>query len=746
MKRIMLRVAALVTVVVLGLIAIAQAQRSTSSEADPPLSLADASTAEQTAASNPLRGPAAAAEQPRPTQFTESPLRSRTAESAAPPAELPESTPADPFRRPAPDAAVDRASEDMQARYGTALTSHEEQPSREPAGVEVADAGGTGLRPYPSSEGDRYPSLRPPQEGAGDPPAAGPSFGVSLASNPPANLPPANLPPGNPPPSSFPAGNPMAGNPMAGNPLVGQVEPPAISSQLPSAGLTQLPAAESTPQRGFSAGLVGEDAAAPRSLPQSSYGTDGMLGDGSGKPGALHLEGTQTPQVSIEKIAPPAMQVGKTATFVVKVRNTGAVAATGVEVRDQVPKGTQLNSTTPRASQGTRGELIWSLGTLEPGGETSVEMQVTPTEEGEIGSVATVHFSAAASAKGVATKPELLLESSAPAEVLIGETFTLSISVSNPGSGVATGVVLSERIPPGLRHAAGADLEYDVGSLQPGESRKLELELVADRPGPVANVVVARGEGNLRAEHQLNLSVVAPQLEVAVGGPQRRFLEREAVYELGISNPGTAAAKDVELVAHLPDGLEFVSANNAGHYDEATRAVYWRLDELPVRETGTVKLVTMPIQAGEHALRIRGKAAKGVETEAAQPVIIEGIAALLFEVRDVVDPIEVNGETVYEISVLNQGSKAATNVRVHLLLPPEMQPIAAEGPAQHVMDARQVAFEPLARLAPKADTVYRVRVRGLQPGDLRVRVQVLTDEMHGVPVTKEESTRVYSDQ
>ncbi|MDY0169260.1 MAG: DUF11 domain-containing protein, partial [Thermoguttaceae bacterium] len=453
-----------------------------------------------------------------------------------------------------------------------------------------------------------------------------------------------------------------------------------------------------------------------------------------------------TPQVTIEKVAPAAMQVGKPATFVIKVRNTGPVAATGVEVRDQVPKGAQLASTTPRASRGTRGELVWSLGTLDPGEETSVEMQVTPVDEGEIGSVATVHFSAAASAKGVATKPELVVDSSAPSQVLIGETLKLSITLSNPGSGTATGVVLSERVPPGLRHPAGADLEYDVGSLAPGESRKLELDLVADRPGQVTNVIVARGEGNLRAEHRLDIHVIAPQLELAVDGPQRRFLEREAVYEVGISNPGTAPARNVELVAHLPDGLEFVSANNAGHFDEATRAVHWRLEELPVQETGVVKLVTMPVRAGEHSLRIRGTAAKGVEAESEQPVLIEGIAAILFEVRDVVDPIEVGGETVYEINVLNQGSKAASNVRVHVLLPPEMQPVAAEGPAQHVIEGRQIAFEPLSRLAPKADTVYRVRVRGLEPGDLRVRVQLLTDEMGDVPVTKEESTRVYSDR
>jgi len=80
-----------------------------------------------------------------------------------------------------------------------------------------------------------------------------------------------------------------------------------------------------------------------------------------------------------------------------------------------------------------------------------------------------------------------------------------------------------------------------------------------------------------------------------------------------------------------------------------------------------------------------------------------------------------------------------------VMLPPELRPMAAEGPVRHVANGGRILFDGLARLAPKADTTYRVRVEGLQPGDLRIRVQLLTDEMRS-PVTKEESTRVYSDE
>ena len=109
------------------------------------------------------------------------------------------------------------------------------------------------------------------------------------------------------------------------------------------------------------------------------------------------------------------------------------------------------------------------------------------------------------------------------------------------------------------------------------------------------------------------------------------------------------------------------------------------------------------------------------------------------------DPIEVGGETGYEIRVVNQGTKAATNVRIVADLPPGLKLTSAEGETAHKLDQNRVVFEPLQSLAPKADTVYRLRVQGLQVGDQRVAVEVKTDDLQQ-PIRHEESTRVFGDQ
>ena len=83
-----------------------------------------------------------------------------------------------------------------------------------------------------------------------------------------------------------------------------------------------------------------------------------------------------------------------------------------------------------------------------------------------------------------------------------------------------------------------------MGDLKPGESRKLDLPLLANRAGPVTNLLAARGDGNLRAEHKRDLEVLAPQLDVVMEGPKRRYLERQATYQLSVGNrrhgPGPA--------------------------------------------------------------------------------------------------------------------------------------------------------------------------------------------------------------
>ena len=455
------------------------------------------------------------------------------------------------------------------------------------------------------------------------------------------------------------------------------------------------------------------------------------------------MEGTQSPSLTIQKLAPPEIQVGKRCTFAIRVQNTGQRTAQNVQIHDEIPLGTELVGTVPRAAV-TGSKVVWDMGTLSVGEQRTVEMELIPSEEGELGSVATVTLAAQASARARCTKPELALRLSSQPQVHIGQQQLVQIEVSNPGSGEATNIMLLETVPAGVTHEAGPALEFELGNLAPGESRKLELLLSAEQAGRIQNTMTARADAGLQVEASCEFEIIAPELRLAVEGPDRRFLERPATYQVSVDNPGTAPAKEVQLVTHLPKGLQFVSANNLGEYDAAAHSVYWSLAELPANERGMVELVALPVEPGEHKLEVSTQARDGLADQIQKSVTVEGIAAIMFEVVDREDPIEVGGETSYEIRVTNQGSKAAGNVQVVAIMPPGLRALSGQGNTQNTVQGDRVIFAPIPQLGPKSEATFRIQAQGIQAGDQRMHVQITTDEIRD-PITKEESTRVYSD-
>jgi uncharacterized repeat protein (TIGR01451 family) len=470
----------------------------------------------------------------------------------------------------------------------------------------------------------------------------------------------------------------------------------------------------------------------------------GPAAGGAGVPGAPQLEGSQLPTLTVQKFAPPEIQVNKPCTFEIHVRNTGQAPARDVEVFDRVPKGTQLLGAVPPAQQTPQGDLVWRLDTLPPGDQRVIKLQLRPLARGEIGSVATVRFGADASVRTKCTAPELRIEMGAARQTLIGDNTVLQIKVTNMGDGPATGVLVAEQVPPNFEHPQGQVLENDLGTLKPQESRELRLTLRAVKPGTAVNRFVAKADGEVRVEKELPIEVIAPALALDVKGPEQRFLEREAIYEINLHNPGTAPAKTVQLTAYVPPGFKFIGANNYGEFDAKTRRVAWELVELPAGQTDRVEIKLVPIEAGNHELHVEGRAQRNVLAARKMPVAVDGVVNLQFEVFQPPQKggaLEVNGQTAYEIRVVNNGSKAATNVQVAVLMPPGLQPGGGKGPTTARSQGNQVLFDPLPRLAPRADTTFVVYAKATTPGDHRVQFHIGADELQK-PVMKEESTSV----
>lgn len=503
----------------------------------------------------------------------------------------------------------------------------------------------------------------------------------------------------------------------------------------------------------------------PRLLPMPN--SDSVVSPGAGMSRSVSVGGPLparvNPAVSVEAICPETVVYGNEFRYELVVRNTGSVAVAGVRVEDELPAGAKyLGSDPPAEAQADR--LCWSLGTVEAGAERRIVVRLRPTEEGELHSRAVVTFAAGVEAKTVVTRPRVTVAMSGPEVCKSGEEAVFQIQVSNTGTGPAQRMLLQARLSEGLVHPQGSVIEAELANLAAGESKTIPLRVTAAKAGQQWCQIVVTTPGSPEATAKASVNIVEPLLQVAQTGPSRCLVRGEPVFEITLSNPGTAATDPVTVQTLLPEGFDYVQASDNGSFVPTQRVVVWKLPGLAPGGTKTFALKLRAIAAGDSVLRtvavavpdanagvqpaggpMAGRSpARSLEAKAETAVKAEGVAAVRFEVIDLDDPVVVGREAVYEIRVTNQGTGVCTNVQIAAALGEGTAYAGSSGPSQVRVQGQHLIFEPIPTLPVKGEAVYRVRVRGTTEGDLRFRAQLTCDQVR-TPVVKEESTRFVRD-
>ncbi len=220
------------------------------------------------------------------------------------------------------------------------------------------------------------------------------------------------------------------------------------------------------------------------------------------------------------------------------------------------------------------------------------------------------------------------------------------------------------------------------------------------------------------------------------------MVKAEPTFNIEVSNPGTSATEPVQLAVAFPEGLDFGTASDGGVFDAATRTATWNLGPAIA---GAKRNVTVKAKTGVAGhLAVRAVAQAGAKLNARSEAIIqaEGVPALLFEVVDTEDPIEVGKETTYEIKIVNTGTMQCTNVRLMAALSDGLMPGTVTATMPYKMVGQSLVFEPIAKIPVKGDLMVKVRAKGTVAGDHRFKVQLSCDQMKQ-PVVKEESTSFF---
>lgn len=453
--------------------------------------------------------------------------------------------------------------------------------------------------------------------------------------------------------------------------------------------------------------------------------------------------GKQEQAVTVEWVGAAMARYNQPTNYQILVRNAGQSTVNQVIVKPNLPEGAVIKSSEPALPQGGAG---WDLGTLAPGQLRKIEVVIQSQKRGYQNYNATVLFAANTTHLTEVREPLLQIKMKAPDKALVGEPAPILFTISNPGDGTTENVKIRAILPEGLEHPRGQAFEIDAGNLAPKETRTLQLACVAKGQGQQKATLIASADGNLNATDVETFELLLPRLDIVLNGPKLRFVERPARYTVKVTNPGTAPAQAVVLSEVVPQGFKFAGASNQGRYDEITRTVQWQVGDLQPGQNREITVDLIPTVPGDHRLAASVVSARGVRNESAVQTRVEGLSNIVLEVANADNPIEVGADATYEIRIANAGTKVETNVELTCTLPDSVDFRDAKSAAgnQHRMEGRDVVFEAIPRLSPRAEVIYRVTVKGRLPGDVRFRARVRAEGMTDALI-REEMTKFYDD-
>jgi uncharacterized repeat protein (TIGR01451 family) len=452
------------------------------------------------------------------------------------------------------------------------------------------------------------------------------------------------------------------------------------------------------------------------------------------------------PNIVLETVVPDAVPLGKDISYEIVVKNAGTHAVTGVKVEEELPQGARYLGGEP-AGEVTPGAIGWTIGELAAGAEKRIKLNVKPAGEGDFRTSPRVTFTAAAGNTIKITRPKITASITGPEAVLINEEAAFVIQVKNDGTGPANKVKIHVSLPAGLRHPQqrdGSPVEAELPVLAAGETKSVTLKVKALEAGTQSCELTVLAEACGATKCSAVTMVQKPMLEARLVSPGKAMVRGEPTFTVEVANPGNAPTPNVQAAVSFPEGLEFVSASDGGNYEPGSRTITWNLGSQPA---GGKKPLTFKLRAGLHGkLEVRAVAAsparvgeKPLEARTTAVLEVDGVPAVGFEVVNVDNPAEVGKEVTYEIRITNQGTRPLTNLKLAAVLSEGLTVSGVTGPVKHAATGQTIGFEPIPRLAVKADVVVRLKAKGTTAGDLRCKVQLSCDQLKQ-PVFKEEST------
>lgn len=179
--------------------------------------------------------------------------------------------------------------------------------------------------------------------------------------------------------------------------------------------------------------------------------------------------------------------------------------------------------------------------------------------------------------------PKLTLGCNAPGQIVVGRPFDVCLTVTNLGSAAEPSTTLRLPIPAGAISTSATDagsntdgsIVWTINDLQPWTAKMVCATFLSPQPALLALEATAHGslgdEPSTRCDTRV-FGIPAILLETAdLDDPIE--VGKEVIYEIKVTNQGSAPGTNLKVTCTLPDSEEFVSGTGATPVQAQERAV-----------------------------------------------------------------------------------------------------------------------------------------------------------------------------
>ncbi|HPC95596.1 MAG TPA: hypothetical protein PLU87_11680 [Sedimentisphaerales bacterium] len=303
----------------------------------------------------------------------------------------------------------------------------------------------------------------------------------------------------------------------------------------------------------------------------------------------------------------------------------------------------------------------------------------------------------------------LQVDKTMPQEVRLNAPFAYVIKVTNLTDMMLTDVSITETLSnefefKGSEPTAQNEnnkLVWEIDSLGPKASKSIRITGVATGSNPLEHCTAITHT----VRDCAMVKVVEPTLELGRVAPAEAVLCEPIPVDYVVTNTGTGAAQNVQIVDTLPVGLQTTDGKGKVILDAGTLiAGESRRFSIKLRATKTGAYVSKAIATSASGLRAESESTL---TNVRQPIL---------SITKSGPQRQYLGRAVtYEITVLNKGDGPARDTMVEDLIPPGVSSIEATAGAQTA--GSKLVWE-LGTLEPNASKTVRVSYTPMKEGEV----------------------------